>query len=135
MSKSSSAAQLSQVSTESNDSVTSSSGVTFKRPSSNTDDGGISFIRMGQLKAGDLIVEGIYIGSTQNSMYPEKLDFKFKTNDDKTVVVNEGGNLKFRMNDIAAGTLVRIEYKGKQKITKGPRAGKEAHNVDVLVAE
>lgn len=117
--------------------ITSSSGTTFKKPEREISEGDAitTYVRLGQLAAGATVVEGIYMGSSQNKMYPEKLDFQFKTIDGKDVVVNEGGNLKFRLSKIAAGTLVMIKYEGKQKITSGPRAGKEAHNVEVLVAE
>ena len=115
--------------------IISSSGVTFKRPESENSGGEITYIRLKNLKAGDVAVEGIYLGSSANKTYPEKLDFKFKTSDEKTVVVNEGGNLKYRMKDIEAGTLVLIKYLGMQKIAKGPRAGKSSHAVEVLVAD
>lgn len=112
-----------------------SSGPIFKRPGSDGDGSDITYVRLGKLSKGDTVVEGIYLGSSQNAMYPEKKDFKFKTADEKTVVVNEGGNLAFRLKEIAAGTLVRIIYNGMQEITKGPRKGKKSHNVDLLVAE
>ena len=74
----------------SNDSITSESGVKFSKPprpaAAAEGDGGISFIRLGNLAEGDTVVEGIFIGTSQNTMYPEKLDFKFKTSDDKTVI-------------------------------------------------
>ena len=130
MSKSAAAQQLSTDTRT----VTSSSGTTFKRPDAGGDSE-ISYVRLGKLQAGDTVVEGIYLGSSQNTTYPEKLDFKFKSADDKTVIVNEGGNMKFRMSEIEAGTLVLIKYNGMQLITKGPRKGKEAHAVDVLIAE
>ncbi len=128
MSKTENAAEASN----DNGTIKSSTGLTFKRPGSG---GEISYVRLGALKAGDTVVEGIYCGSSANTTYPEKQDFKFKTVDDKTVIVNEGGNLKTRLSNIEMGTMVMIIYKGKQMITKGPRKGKEAHNVDVLVAE
>lgn len=127
---------MSKAETASTNAASSSndSGITFKRPEGETSSE-ISYVRLGTLKAGDIAVEGIYLGSSANALYPEKQDFKFKTMDGKTVVVNEGGNLKFRMQSIASGTLVRINYLGMQEITKGPRKGKKSHNVDVLVAE
>ena len=113
---------------------TSPSGTVFKSAESSTS-GDISYVRLNALNAGDIAVEGIFVGATANKTYPEKLDYKFKTVDGKTVVVNEGGNLKSRMNGIEAGTLLAIRYLGMQKITKGIRAGKMAHNVEVLPAE
>lgn len=114
--------------------IVSESGITFKRPAAEGD-ANTSYVRLNTLKDGDVAVEGIFLGSSANYTYPERLDFKFKKADGSTVVVNEGGNLKARMSKIEAGTLVIVLYKGMQKITKGIRAGKMAHNVDVLVAE
>lgn len=113
---------------------TSPSGTTFKAVE-NSDSEAPRYVRLKALKAGDIAVEGIFVGATANKTYPEKLDYKFKTVDGKTVVVNEGGNLKSRMNGIEAGTLLAIRYLGMQKITKGKMAGKMAHNVEVLPAE
>lgn len=125
----------------SNDNGTSStnSGTVFKKPAIVAKEGAelpeITYIRMGQHQAGAILVEGIYLGAEENKLYAPKLDFKFKTADGKEVVVNEGGNLAYRMKDIAAGTLVRIIYNGKQIMTKGKFKGKPSHNVDVLVAD
>lgn len=135
MSKAAAATAATTIAAASNGTVTSSSGATFKKPERASSEGEISYVRLGQLKAGDTVVEGIYTGSTQNVMYPEKLDFLFQDANNKKVVVNEGGNLKTRLKDIETGTLVMIIYNGKQMITKGPRKGKEAHNVEVLVAD
>lgn len=134
MSKAATAATAASNVETSNGTFTSSSGTTFKRADS-SGGGEISYVRLNALSAGDVAVEGIFLGSTANITYPEKLDYKFKTADDKTVVVNEGGNLKSRMKDISAGTLLVIRYLGMQKITKGIRAGKMAHNVEVLIAD
>lgn len=112
--------------------VTGSDGTVFKSANAASD---TTYVRLGQLSKGDTVVEGIFIGTSQNTMYKDKLDYKFKGADGKSIVVNEGGNLKARMKDIAAGTLVMIIYQGKQKITKGAMAGKEAHNVEVLLAD
>lgn len=117
--------------------ITSSSGAVFKKPERAKAEGEaeISYIRLGQLKKGDTVVEGIFTGTSQNKTYPEKLDFMFQDAAGNKVVVNEGGNLKYRMKEIAAGTLVMIKYEGMQVIATGPRKGKNSHQVEVLIAE
>lgn len=117
--------------------IKSASGVTFKKPerAKSEGDAATNYVRLGQLSEGDVVVEGIYMGTSQNYTYPEKLDFNFKAADGSQVIVNEGGNLKARLKDIEAGTLVLITYQGMQTIAKGPRMGKKAHNVEVLIAE
>ena len=117
-----------------NGTIIGPSGATFTRKPT-TEASGVSYVRLNTLKAGDVIVEGIYLGSTANVTYPEKQDFKFKTNDGKLVVVNEGGNLKSRLSQYEAGMLLLVIYHGMQKITKGIRAGKMAHNVEVIPAD
>lgn len=119
----------------SNGTIVSSSGAVFKKPERAGNNGDIKYVRLGQLKAGDIVVEGIFTGTSQNATYPEKLDFLFSDANGNKIVVNEGGNLKFRMKDIAAGTLVMITYEGMQTIAKGPRKGKLSHQVEVLIAD
>lgn len=102
--------------------VNASSGLEFIRPSKLAEDG----------VTGE-ILEGVYQGPLTNQIDENKLDYKFETADGRTVVLNGAGNLAYQMKDVATGTLVRINYSGKQVIKSGPRKGKEAHNFLVLV--
>lgn len=97
---------------------------------------GIEFIRPSKLEGPCmLITEALYLGSTPNSFNEEKSDYKFETEDGKTIVLNGAGNLGYQMEKVALNSIVSVEYKGKQAITKGKLKGKESHNFNVLVAE
>lgn len=97
---------------------------------------GIEFIRPSKLTGPQtLITEAIYLGSTPNSFDDGKSDYKFETEDGKTLVLNGAGNLGYQMEKVAVNSVVTVEYRGKQKITKGKLAGKESHNFQVLIAE
>lgn len=97
---------------------------------------GLEFIRPSQLAKEGVtgeILEGVYREALPNQIDDTKLDYKFETGDGRTVVLNGAGNLAYQMKDVKPGTLVRINYAGKQEIKTGPRKGKEAHNFLVLV--
>lgn len=97
---------------------------------------GIEFIRPSKLEGpGTIINEALYIGSSANNFDEEKLDYKFETEDGKTLVVNGAGNLPYQMAKVPVNSVVTIEYKGKQEIKKGKLKGKLSHNFNVLVAE
>lgn len=82
-----------------------------------------------------LILEGEFVGKVPNSFDESKSDFKFKTEDNRTVIINSSGSLAYRMRDIEPGTLLQVHYNGKEEIKSGKMKGKQAHNFDVLVAE
>lgn len=109
----------------------------FKQVGSNSADGKpIRFIRPGELAESGttgLILEGIYLGPVANEM-TGKDDYKFET-DDELVVINGNGSLRYKLNLINVGDLVQISYLGKEKLTKGAKAGKSAHSFNVAVAE
>lgn len=112
--------------------------LTFKNPNASAST--LEFVRPSNLNAGDA-VQGEYLGAMPSRFDETKQDYKLEEIDDagnktgRTLIVNSGGNLGARMSDISVGSLIRIEYKGKQKIKKGKMAGKESHNFEVLVAE
>jgi hypothetical protein len=98
--------------------------------------GTLEFIRPAQLAKDGVtgeILEGVYVESLPNQIDDEKLDYKFQTEDGRTIIVNGAGNLPYQMNKVMPGTLVRLNYGGKTVIQKGPRKGKKAHNFTVLV--
>lgn len=97
---------------------------------------GLRFIRPSELAKDGVtgeILEGVYIEALPNQIDAGKLDYKFETADGEIVVLNGAGNLARQMEAVTPGTLVRINYSGKQMIKSGPRKGKEAHNFLVLV--
>jgi hypothetical protein len=48
------------------------------------------------------------------------------------VLLNAGGNLKFFVQDQQPGYLYQFIYKGMKPITKGPAAGKDVHDFEIL---
>lgn len=96
---------------------------------------GIEFIRPSKLTGPCTVInEAIYIGSAASKFDDDKSDYKFETEDGKTLVLNGAGNLGFQMKKVSVNSVVTINYKGKQKIKTGKLAGKESHNFEVLVA-
>lgn len=107
----------------------------FKKP-----EGAVSslrFIKPSQLAAEGItgtVLEGEFLGAVKNSFDENKEDFKFKTDDGSTVIVNSSGSLAYQMKLVKVGDYVQLNYKGKEKIAKGKMKGKEAHKFEVLVA-
>jgi hypothetical protein len=53
----------------------------------------------------------------------------------KTLVLNAVGSLSAQIEKVEEGETVRVTYNGKNLLTKGPYAGKEAHSVTVDIIE
>lgn len=81
-----------------------------------------------------IILEGVYVAAIPNQFDDTKNDYKFETEDGRTVVINNTGGLRYQMDKVAPGTLVQITYNGKEKMTTGKNAGKLAHNFLVSIA-
>lgn len=56
-------------------------------------------------------------------------------NENDNLVLNSNGSLNYKMEEVAIGTEIQVEYKGKVKLEKGAFAGKECHDVKLLAAE
>lgn len=80
------------------------------------------------------VLEGTYLGTVPNALDSSKSDFKFELDNGKTAIVNSTGSLAYKMDSVDEGSIVKLVYKGMSPITSGARAGKIAHNWDVLVA-
>lgn len=116
----------------------------FKKPEGAELSGGIEFLRPKELnleieegirESGSAIVEGTFIDSMPNRYNPAKLDFKFETEDGKTVIINGGGNLGYNMKLVNVGDYVQIRYFGMKEATGGTYAGTPMHQFEVLTAE
>jgi hypothetical protein len=94
--------------------------------------------------AGDLFI-GTYTGIHKDTTY-KKDHFKFKVEEcffkedaesfvGQTLVLNTCGSLEKAMEDIEEGTVLQIEYLGKDTMTKGPYAGKEAVSLAISIVE
>jgi hypothetical protein len=75
---------------------------------------------------GEIFV-GRYEGTLPNSMNPDSPDYKFRGNADTLYILNSCGSIKKGMASVVEGDLVRVSYKGQNKMTKGPAKGKLAH--------
>jgi hypothetical protein len=102
----------------------SENGITFLRPS-----------KLAEEKVSGIIIEGSFLESMPNPFDNEKLDFKFISDENKTIILNGGGNLGYQMDGIEPGTTVQVSYNGKKPITKGKFKGREAHDFVVLELE
>ena len=96
-----------------------------------------TYIKLSEKKAGDVLVEGKFVGTIPNKFNADKPNFEFKPSDGSAnVVLNSAGKLSYLMDSfVQPGDEVQVIYKGKSTIDKGVMKGKEAHDFDVLVAE
>lgn len=78
----------------------------------------------------DRAIEGKYMGIVEGKFGP---NYKIQTNNG-TVIVNGCGALNSQFPKVAEGSLVRLEYRGKKKISSGPLKGKAFHDIDVQYA-
>lgn len=85
-----------------------------------------------QLNAGDDIT-GTYDGSFTTKKFGTTY-YKVRTAEG-LVAVPGTGQLKSLMGKVAEGATVKISYNGKEKITKGAMAGKQAHKFFVAASE
>lgn len=51
------------------------------------------------------------------------------------ILLDQAGNLGVQMKEVEIGELIKVEYKGKTKMTSGQYKGTEAHNFKVLRAK
>lgn len=97
----------------------------------------LEFIRPSELAKNEItgvILEGTYEGAIESKFDEEKMDFKFMTDEGKTVIVNHSGSLAYQINKIKVGDYVQLSYLGKKEITKGKLKGKSAHQFELAVA-
>jgi hypothetical protein len=79
---------------------------------------------------GEVIVEGFFIGSTQGTY---GIQHNFRTLDGKLHVLNSAGHLNYAVEQLTVGNFCQIRYDGEIRLTKGPMAGKNAHQFLVAV--
>jgi hypothetical protein len=85
------------------------------------------------LSAADLAdreIEGKYLGVVEGKFGP---NYKIETATG-TVIVNGCGALNSQFPKVSEGTQVRLEYRGKKKISSGELKGKSFHDIDVQKA-
>lgn len=83
------------------------------------------YVKYSECKEGDELVVGWYIGTTDGK-FGEQHNFVTETG--THVVLNSSGQLDyFIKTHIKPEDFVKIIFKGKTKLEKGPMAGKEAN--------
>lgn len=98
-----------------------------------TEVGGGNFIKYPECKPGQVLVQGEYLGEVPNKFNPAKPNFRFKNNDGSILTLPASGQLNSAFSAIESGTLVSVTFLGKEKITKGSFAGKEANSFKIEV--
>lgn len=78
-------------------------------------------------------VIGVYRKSAVDPMYGSQ-QYTIETKDGE-VILNGSGQLNFLMKGVPLNAEVKIVFKGKEKISKGPMAGKFANRFEVAVKE
>ena len=92
------------------------------------------YFKYKECEAGQVLVEGVYIGRTPNKFGKENFDFK--PEEGPTVSLNHAGQLAYLIeNYVREGDTVQVIYEGTAVLEKGAFAGKEVHNFEVNVAE
>jgi hypothetical protein len=71
-----------------------------------------------------------------NPIYGIKVDkASFPVTSGELIHINSGGNLKNLMNEVSLGDIIKVQYNGKAKITKGKWTGTETHDIAVELFE
>lgn len=104
--------------------------------------GSLKFIKAKQLAEENItgvVAEGIFDGIvTEDTKYGPKNNVRVKDSEGNLLIVNQAGNLDYRMNQalqqgLKVGQPIQISYLGKTKMTKGPFAGTMSHSFDVAI--
>lgn len=92
--------------------------------------GNAPIIKLENYKPGDLILEGVYVGSFDTKF--GKPAFKFRESNG-TVRAISCGALQYKMSTIEKGTLCRVVYLNKGIVANGLYKGKVFHDVDLMI--
>ena len=92
--------------------------------------GSSPIIKLDNYKEGELVLEGVYIGSFDTQFNQPAFKFREKGGTVRAVAC---GSLKHKMADVEKGSLCRIVYLGKSVLERGPYKGRAFHDVDLLV--
>lgn len=79
-----------------------------------------------------LVLSEPFKGETSKKVDGKEKIEKLNVDAGSKVLLNAGGNLKFFLKDQEPGYLYQFVYKGMKTITKGPAAGKDVHDFEIL---
>lgn len=92
--------------------------------------GGCEIVKLGELNAGDTVIEGAYLGSFETKFGNPAFKFRTKTGEVKAVAC---GALTHQIADVPEKSLCKIVYNGEEVLSKGKFSGKTYHNVTLYV--
>lgn len=92
------------------------------------------YLKYSECEEGQVLCEGIYkrqgIDKTYGKPYWEVQD------EEKGLVhLNHAGQLEIKFEELKVGDQIQVTFMGKQRIEKGPYAGKDANQFKVLRAK
>jgi hypothetical protein len=90
------------------------------------------FVDFKRLRQGDLVAEGVWVGTRKGKFGPI---FEIYNEDtEESVIVPGSGQLKYKMQEfVKLGQFVEIEYDGTEKMREGTYRGSDVHCFRVFV--
>lgn len=89
------------------------------------------YFKYRECEVGDVLVEGVFLHELQGR-YGVQYEFEDKSGD--IHVLNGSGQLQYKMDFVKEGDKIKVIYDGEIDLTKGPMAGKTAHQFKLLRA-
>lgn len=86
------------------------------------------YFKYAECEIDEVLVEGEYHREVEGKF---GVQYEFLNKDGEVHVLNGSGQLKYLMDFVKEGDIVRISYKGMELLTKGAMAGKEAHQFEL----
>jgi len=84
------------------------------------------------LRAGDLVAEGVWVGTRKGKFGPIFEIYNEQT--EESLMVPGSGQLKYKMQEfVKLGQFVEIEYDGREKMREGTYRGADVHCFKVFV--
>lgn len=93
-------------------------------------EGDLEFIKPKELETLGA-VEGTFLEIVQSTIEGYQPGYKFEKDDGGLFVVNGCASLNRKMTEVTAGSLVRLEHRGR----KPSKKGQDYHDIAVLVAD
>jgi hypothetical protein len=78
------------------------------------------------------VIEGTWIKEESSEFGP---NYHISTTDKGVVILNSTRQMVYLFSQINIGDYIRLTYKGKKRMEKGPNKGKDAHQFELEVSE